>query len=87
MAVVYKYVLSAVDYPSVEMKKNAVLLHTAVQGGVLCVWARVDPSEGECVRRFRLAGTGHELKPGHAGRCFSKHKQVWFTPNESEREI
>lgn len=43
------------------MPEGATILHVAVQGGVPCFWALVDPEAPTEPRRFRVVGTGHPI--------------------------
>ncbi len=63
MKTVWKYELKAEDVTTLEMPVGAEILHVHGQGkDSLGLWARVDPtSERKEQRRFRIAGTGHEL--------------------------
>jgi hypothetical protein len=59
---VWKFEVPFVDEPEVVLPRHAEVLHFGAQDGRLYIWARVD-TEGVSfgARRFRLAGTGHEL--------------------------
>lgn len=59
MQTVWKFVLTLVDRPVVEMPAGAQVLSVAVQGDQVCLWARVDPDEPKELRHFRCLGTGH----------------------------
>lgn len=59
---VWKFPLSATDHPVVQMPRGAEILTVAFQNGVPTVWARVPLGKSEREeRRFRMAGTGHDL--------------------------
>ena len=61
MRAVYKYALPIDDFIRVPLPKGARVLTVQMQGDTPCMWVLVDPSAPEEMRRFRLAGTGHEL--------------------------
>ena len=57
--VIWKYLLDCVDEQQIQMPRGAQLLSVANQGGCVCLWAMVDPSQRQTEsRRFMLAGTG-----------------------------
>lgn len=58
---VYKFPFRVEDDVTLTMSRGAEILHVDAQQGVPCVWARVDPEADLVPRRFRLAGTGHDL--------------------------
>lgn len=59
---VYKYQITLLaDDFELDMPQGAVLLTFGAQNDCPCLWALVDPSAQTTVRRFRLAGTGHDL--------------------------
>ena len=61
---IYKYLLFIKDGPQpVAMPLGAVVRHVGVQFEAVCLWADVDSSEDEEIRRFVIAGTGHDLLP------------------------
>jgi len=59
---VWKYKLTANDYIDVEMPKGAEVLTFQIQFDIPCIWCLVDPDAEKESRRFRLAGTGHDIK-------------------------
>lgn len=62
MKTVWKYDVPVKDEFSFSMPVGAVLLHVAVQGTEVKLWALVDPQQAGELRRFRLAGTGHPVE-------------------------
>lgn len=58
---VYKYPLPLGDVVEVEMPAGAQILTVQTQHGQPCIWAMVTPDAPPVVRRFRVAGTGHDL--------------------------
>jgi len=58
---VYKYELEMGDYAELELPVNAEVLTAALQHNKLFLWAKVEPGAVTTKRRFRIAGTGHEL--------------------------
>lgn len=61
---VYKYEFPIQDDLTIYLPIGAEILHVDEQHGIPCMWARVDPSAQMEARRFRLAGTGHDLPSG-----------------------
>lgn len=61
MSRIWKYELEITDEQTVEMPRGAKVLSVANQGGKLCLWAEVDPSERIVVRHFLVIGTGHQI--------------------------
>lgn len=68
---IYKYQLPISDRPTKHMQKGSQVLHAAMQNGVLSVWARVDPSAEQTLRRFSIFGTGHVIPDEHIGKFVS----------------
>jgi hypothetical protein len=67
MRAIYKYELEITDVQEILMLRDAELLHVAMQGEKLCLWAGVNPLHGPDdteARRFRVAGTGHGIAEG-----------------------
>lgn len=62
MQTVHKYSLLTADTVDIIMPKDAKILHIDVQDDRLCMWALIDSKRTLERRRFRIAGTGHELK-------------------------
>jgi hypothetical protein len=58
---VYKYPLRVEDETWVTMPFDAKVLAVQEQHGEPYLWALVFPSGPPCERRFRLAGTGHDI--------------------------
>ncbi len=62
MKKVYKYLLPSQDEVRLEMPMGARILHVGVQDNEqLCLWALVSPAAKKITRKFRIAGTGHEI--------------------------
>jgi hypothetical protein len=60
---VYKYTLDTPnDYVEVPMPVGATILSVQVQYDVPCIWALVNPDNPMKIRRFRWAGTGHNIQ-------------------------
>lgn len=78
---VFKYPLPYEGKVTVELPKGAEILHVAEQGGSVCLWALVDPDAPTEKKRFRFAGTGHEIVENlgkHVGTCLMSHNMlVW----------
>jgi len=66
MSVIYKYPIPSPD-AMVALPIGAEVLHVAVQGTQLCLWARVFPENKSVQRRFVTLGTGHTIpdEEGH----------------------
>lgn len=61
--IVGKFPVNVADVISVMLPARANPLHFDFQNGVLCLWAVIDTHEKTMeTRRFRMAGTGHELE-------------------------
>jgi hypothetical protein len=62
---IWKYPLETTDEQEVKVPKRAIPLCVQVQGGVPCLWARVDPknwAEGKVETLIvRTHGTGHPI--------------------------
>jgi len=64
MQTIYKYILDSwlVGQPqTVNMKKSAKILSSAMQNDKLCIWAIVDTESPDEQRSFIIIGTGHNL--------------------------
>jgi len=61
MKTVWKYELQIQDQQSVLLPAGAEVLTVAVQNGVPCLWATVDPSRGTKVAVVQMRGTGHPM--------------------------
>ena len=62
MRKIYKYQIPGTDYDEISMPKGAKILAFQVQRGVRCIWALVDPEQPFEPRKFRFAGTNHEIE-------------------------
>lgn len=61
---VWKYQFGRTDAPQPQkMPVGAKLLHVAMQGGLITLWALVSPENTMKVRYFHVHGTGHPIKP------------------------
>lgn len=74
MQTIWKFPLPVNDRVEVSMPRGARILHTAVQNGVVCVWAIVDPNNQREQRCFFIKGTGHSAheleETPHVGTVF-----------------
>jgi len=61
MLKVYKYGFTVADFFELSMPEGARILHAAGQSGELYLWALVNPLNPPEIRKFRLAGTAHEI--------------------------
>lgn len=60
---VYKYPFEfGGDEFEIPMPKGAKPLNFQFQFDTLCVWALVDPEAPMVARKFRIAGTGHDIE-------------------------
>lgn len=60
--IVGKFPVDVMDVIEIEMPVRSRPLHFDFQSGILCLWAVIDTHEKTTeTRRFRMAGTGHEL--------------------------
>lgn len=64
MMTVYKYQFEIKDQFDIDMpsSEHTRILHVAVQNGIPCIWALVEPAYGKWPRSFRLVGTGHPIE-------------------------
>ena len=61
MKSIWKYPLEVTDEQTISAPSGAKLLHVALQGGDLCVWAEVSPAAIKAPLPIRIYGTGHDL--------------------------
>lgn len=61
MKSIWKYALPINDQAGIEMQEGAEILHIDCQGDQPMIWALVDPSAEQEVRRFVTFGTGHPV--------------------------
>lgn len=61
MKEIWKYEIPVEDYPKIEMQVDAVILKFDAQYEKPCIWCLVDTEAGRETRKFRFAGTGHEI--------------------------
>lgn len=60
--VIWKYELEITDVQSVQMPEGAKIISVANQGGVLCLWAMVDPMQATRKRAIVIIGTGNPIR-------------------------
>lgn len=60
MITVFKYTIDPRN-PSIDLPVGAEILSVAFQGGVLCMWAKIDTEARTKTRNFEAFGTGHEI--------------------------
>lgn len=66
MQAIYKYPIEIADTQYVEMPLGAQILSAQMQGGQLCLWAKVEPDEKKMLKRKILVfGTGHPMPMAH----------------------
>ena len=68
MNAIWKFPLRFEHDQRIDMPAGATVLHVAMQGELLCVWAQVDTGAYLEARRFDIFGTGHEIAPPDAGK-------------------
>jgi hypothetical protein len=56
---VWKFTLDITDVQEIAVPIGAEPLHVAMQDGVLCLWALVDPDCSHVLRPFYVTGTGN----------------------------
>jgi hypothetical protein len=59
---IWKYPLIVTDKQIVAMPAGAKILSVQTQGGVLCLWAMVSPSNPLTDRIIFIFGTGHQIE-------------------------
>ncbi len=69
---IFKYMFGITDSIVIPMPEGARVLDVQIQHGAPCIWALVDTSKPNVNRMFRLAGTGHPIKPDEA------HKHIYI---------
>jgi len=73
METIWKYELLTIDNQVIEMPINAEILTVQTQNGSPCLWARVNTSNPNEIRKITVCGTGHEL-PKSAGEYIGTYK-------------
>lgn len=60
---IWKYELRIVDEQLINMPADPKILSVVYQGGVLCMWAAIDPDPTKLWERrtIRIVGTGREF--------------------------
>ena len=61
MLKVFKYDLEISDYWQLEMPEDACIISIQPQLQKLRLWAVVNPDKKTVIRKFRIAGTGHDI--------------------------
>lgn len=61
MRTIHKFSIPAIDYFEVQLPATAQVLSVQMQRGIACMWVLLDTNAQYFTRRFRLAGTGHQL--------------------------
>jgi len=61
MTTIWKYELEITDEQVIEIPRLSTILSVANQGGKLCLWVEVDPSQRTVARHFLIVGTGHPI--------------------------
>jgi len=58
---IFKYPVEITDELTIEMPKNADIMHFGIHNHVAALWACVDPENPMVERKFKVVGTGHEM--------------------------
>jgi hypothetical protein len=58
---VYKYDLPIEDFVELQLPTTAIILKIDTQNEEPKIWAWVNPDEPLVTRKFRIAGTGHDI--------------------------
>ena len=59
---VFKYAFAIItDDFVIPMPEGAQILMVQMQGENPCIWSLVDATKPESIRKFRVAGTGHQI--------------------------
>lgn len=61
MKTIWKFPLTAINYQTLEIPKDAEVLTIQAQNGEPCLWARVDSDAAIVKRSIAIHGTGHSL--------------------------
>lgn len=65
MHTIHKFPVLMEDDFILDMPEHARVLSAQMQRGYVCMWILLDPQEARSPRRFRVVGTGHNVKdPG-----------------------
>lgn len=67
MKTIWKWPLAVTDRQFLGVPAGAQALTVQVQGGLLKLWALVDPDQPEVRKEIRIIGTGHAI-PADPGR-------------------
>lgn len=62
MKTIWKFTFEIAGSIGIKMPTGAEVLHIECQGDEPCLWALVDPQHPKESRRFRIVGTGHDIK-------------------------
>lgn len=79
MLVIYKWQLTVSRHQEVVMQRGARILTVQNQGGMLCLWAIVNPEAPTESRYFSVFGTGHpheSFPQNYIGTC-QQGQYVW----------
>lgn len=74
---IWKFGLGLQNLNVIEMPPGAQLLDVQLQEGMLCLWAKVQPSEQTVARYIWMAGTGHVAPPGEYIATVQVGPYVW----------
>jgi hypothetical protein len=57
---IWKFPLSVTDQVTIQVPEGAQILSLQVQGGIPCLWAKVNPDNPKKPMKIGIYGTGHE---------------------------
>jgi hypothetical protein len=83
MQTIWKFPITIDDELFLDMPEGSSILMLGVQGGMPCIWAKVNARAALVRRTFRVFGTGHEIKSdagsvlNHIGSIQSPGCFVW----------
>jgi hypothetical protein len=63
MLTIHKFPFDISDYVSIQIPRDARILHVELQRGVPTMWALVDTNKQSEAVHFRVFGTGYEIDP------------------------
>jgi hypothetical protein len=64
MKTIFKYKLETTGIQTISMPIGAGIVHTALQGENICIWAIVNDGNDLEMRIFHIFGTGHPITGG-----------------------
>lgn len=75
---IWKFQLDISSWQDIDMPEGAEPISAAMQDGVLCVWAKVNPDAPRVSKVFAIIATGATLPPnGNFIATVHDHPYVW----------